>query len=926
MILVIVSSTAIIGISLADPSPPGVNSEIAASGSTESHELLNGTSETNNSGSTLDTNLSEEDLPTDSLDNSEGEDSAATTELIIEAESPTAINRSILDAHGADIIDISGKYVKISASKNRVATIQNISWVVRIHPLVESSAVAFSSGVESMNALQLHDQGVKGENVKIGILTGGVDPSSSEYGGQVAGQESFHPSGIEGDDPTHGTGVVEIVSDTAPNSELYLTSFEGSLNYKDATDWLVSNDVDVIVMSRFFWGHPGNGEGYTSQIAAEATSQNIFWANSAGNAADRHWQGQFSDPDDDGWHNFGDSDEGNTLAGGAHLSAGSEVFLELKWHHPTTIGNDYRLYLIDSNNNVVAESERSYSEYPLEQLNAVIPEDGRYSFAISGAPSSSTLEVYGSDNLGPIEYQHRKGSLTSPSMAHGVTAVGAYHVYDGQLASYSSAGPTPDGRIGLDVMGPSGVDTEAYPGGFYGTSAAAPHIGGAAGLLHAVNSNASATEIENAIMQTAMDMEPPGVDPYTGAGKANISAAAEMIDPSVNLVLSANHTTVTPGEPISLAVTSSRSGEPIKARILADGFQKTTDDRGEATIYFSEVGNYTVAAEAATDPITADYVSDSLTVSVEQPAPNISLTEYTVSDSSVNISEPISIVAVVENTGEVAGTTNVTFKADNKSFDEREISLNPGDRANVTVTRSFEFAGNHTLTVNDRSPTRVTVNDENISSGVTTSLEPHQVTATLNSSVPLSINASGVDNGVGSYNITVTIQNSSIAAISDVSHKGDSLSGETTSIADDGSTVLIAGTAVDTVDTGNTTIADISVSTVKLGTTTVEMNVSTLSSESGEEYDISTNQGSTVRVNSENAPGPLSGFANSPTDPDGDGKFEDTNGDGSFNVNDVTAIWAGRNSKTVATNGKSFDFNEDGEFNVNDVTALWNQI
>lgn len=72
-------------------------------------------------------------------------------------------------------------------------------------------------------------------------------------------------------------------------------------------------------------------------------------------------------------------------------------------------------------------------------------------------------------------------------------------------------------------------------------------------------------------------------------------------------------------------------------------------------------------------------------------------------------------------------------------------------------------------------------------------------------------------------------------------------------------------------------------------------------------------------------PGPVGHFENPPTDTDGDEVFEDVNGDSSFDVNDVTALWANRNDASVTDNAASFDINGDSEFDVNDVTALWNE-
>ena len=89
-------------------------------------------------------------------------------------------------------------------------------------------------------------------------------------------------------------------------------------------------------------------------------------------------------------------------------------------------------------------------------------------------------------------------SIRVPADASGAMAVGAIHPWDwvdGRIADYSSRGPTTDGRVKPDITAPSGVSTESYgvwnallgTGGYFGTSAAAPHVAGAAALIKSAN-------------------------------------------------------------------------------------------------------------------------------------------------------------------------------------------------------------------------------------------------------------------------------------------------------------------------------------------------------------------------------------------------------------------------------------------------------
>ena len=70
-------------------------------------------------------------------------------------------------------------------------------------------------------------------------------------------------------------------------------------------------------------------------------------------------------------------------------------------------------------------------------------------------------------------------------------------------------------------------------------------------------------------------------------------------------------------------------------------------------------------------------------------------------------------------------------------------------------------------------------------------------------------------------------------------------------------------------------------------------------------------------------PDPIDGFENAPTDPDGDGKYEDINGDGDVNVGDAQAIFANAQDPVVQNNVAAFDFNDDGSVNVGDAQALF---
>jgi hypothetical protein len=72
-------------------------------------------------------------------------------------------------------------------------------------------------------------------------------------------------------------------------------------------------------------------------------------------------------------------------------------------------------------------------------------------------------------------------------------------------------------------------------------------------------------------------------------------------------------------------------------------------------------------------------------------------------------------------------------------------------------------------------------------------------------------------------------------------------------------------------------------------------------------------------------PPDINGDGNLPGDPDEDGLYEDTNGDGTVDTGDAQALFGNRDSDAVQNNAGAFDFNGDGVLNVGDAQALFDQ-
>jgi subtilisin family serine protease len=120
-------------------------------------------------------------------------------------------------------------------------------------------------------------------------------------------------------------------------------------------------------------------------------------------------------------------------------------------------------------------------------------------------------------------------SITTPADGDSVIAVGATDSL-GSLASFSSRGPTADGRIKPDLTAPGvavfAVDA-ASAGGFArvdGTSFSAPIIAGAAALMRQIHPALTPIEIRDALAATGSNRDAPNSD--VGWGTPDVALAA----------------------------------------------------------------------------------------------------------------------------------------------------------------------------------------------------------------------------------------------------------------------------------------------------------------------------------------------------------------------------------------------------------------
>ena len=449
------------------------------------------------------------------------------------------IDTTVLAALGVEILAQSKSLMRVSvptASLRAVSELPSVAFVRR--PRRPHAQQTVSEGVARIRALEHHAAGAKGQGVKVAIIDGGFKGADKLRDDMPVRRwfRDYTHTGIYAGTDAHGTACAEIVHDVAPEAELYLYKVADEVDLENAKDRCVQNGVAIVNYSATWVNEGfGDGRGIICDIVNDAADNGILWVNAVGNYAQKHYAGFWHDSDADNRHNFAAGDDAVNFV----AEIGDAIRVTLTWDDWPSTTQDYDLYLYhqDAFGNI-KEVDKSTDVQgdggaPVEFLEYFAGQEGTYGISVVrvGEAEPKELRVWSWHH--DIEYPVSAGSLGIPSDARGALSVGAIHhdQWDlGTLASYSSRGPTADGRIKPDLVAPAGVATASYGAdGFVGTSAAAPHVAGAAALLKSANPSLSRDDLWKALVEAAVDLGAPGKDDSTGYGKLVLSVSAPQI-------------------------------------------------------------------------------------------------------------------------------------------------------------------------------------------------------------------------------------------------------------------------------------------------------------------------------------------------------------------------------------------------------------
>ena len=435
-------------------------------------------------------------------------------------QASASIDTSSLAALGGRVLAQSKSLMRVAVPSSSLLAVSELPGVRFVRrPYRPHSQVTISEGASRIGALANHSAGVKGQGVKVGIIDSGFKgadqlgldmPTRSRLRGH-----DFTGEGLYAGENIHGTECAEVVHDVAPEAELYLYKMWDELDLENVKDRAVLDGIDVISHSQgFLTDGFGDGRGFSCNVVNDAADDGILWVTAAGNSGKSHYSGLWSDKDSNDWHSFAPGEERLTFK----AEEGSVIRVNLVWDDWPITYQNYDLYLYFRNSSGDWEEVDKSTNIqdsggdPVERIDDyTVKESGIYGIAVRSLDAQpKRMRVWSTHDF--INYSDAKNSITSPADAREAMSVGAVH-HDqwnsGILANYSSRGPTTDGRIKPELVAPTGVSTASSgPDGFWGTSAATPHVAGAAALIKSANPSYSRRQLWNALVAATVDIGP----------------------------------------------------------------------------------------------------------------------------------------------------------------------------------------------------------------------------------------------------------------------------------------------------------------------------------------------------------------------------------------------------------------------------------
>ncbi len=462
-----------------------------------------------------------------------------TAVIVLAPESiPLDVESAVRDS-GGTVEASSGELVKVKVPAGALRNLSRHPSIQRMRTPFKPNQKLTSQGDDTIHAPDYRSRkGTDGTGVGIGILDVGFKGAADLVGSELPADllaTDFVLQRLSQYEEQHGTACAEIIHDVAPGATLVLAGFEDEVTWAAAVDELVNLGVDIISHSAGFDNiYAPDGNHFFARKVDEAASRGVLFVTAGGNEAEKYFQGPWRDEN---------ANDYLDVPGGEILPIGVEggATVTLRWDD--SFGgsfHDYDLFVVtegflsnpdlsSTNPNIIAASAdlQNGSQDPVETVS--FEHSGLALVIVHHDPASplnpgQRFWVWSSAGIDPSQGTGI-GTLTLPADARGAVAVAAIGWDTRTLEGFSSRGPTADGRVKPDVAGPDRVSTVSYGDPFPGTSAATPHVSGAAALILAANPGMSVSDLRRALEEATDLVGYPSRNNDIGAGLIDLHRA-----------------------------------------------------------------------------------------------------------------------------------------------------------------------------------------------------------------------------------------------------------------------------------------------------------------------------------------------------------------------------------------------------------------
>jgi hypothetical protein len=448
-------------------------------------------------------------------------------EPLLPDEARTVGDRIAAGLPGAWIELVAGGLVQLSVPADQLDALAGQPGVRRVRRPRYAQVKETTEGYDAMFLRDWQDLGLTGAGVRVAIIDVGFLGYENLLGSELPSSVGTE---FVGDHTVteHGTAVAEIIHDIAPDAQLTLYSFETEVEFYEACQRALDNG-EYLVNASIGWDNVWHLDDTSpiTQAVNTLADHGVIWMAAAGNEAYKYWVGTVTDSDGDQWLEMDGTELLSVYAFNGYALA------SVRWDDPMGgSSTDIDLVMTDTDVQTCGTSENPQDgdDDPYEETWCETHDEEMYVglYDYSGAASGSKVWVFSTWEM-PESQVTLTETLSLPADASKAIAVGAVQWWDNQIASYSSRGPTNDGRLKPDISAPTEVTTASYGQyGFNGTSAATPHATAVVALLlEATEFAYDREELRDWLQENVTDLGDPGWDNTFGAGYLQLDLPPE---------------------------------------------------------------------------------------------------------------------------------------------------------------------------------------------------------------------------------------------------------------------------------------------------------------------------------------------------------------------------------------------------------------